>query len=52
MPQKVKDSLIAKVPVGRIGRVEDVSQACLFLCSEEASYINGAVLEVTGGVTV
>ena len=52
MPQKVIDSLIAKVPVGRIGRVEDISQACLFLCSKEASYINGVVLEVTGGVTV
>lgn len=52
MPPKVIDQLIAKVPVGRIGRVEDISQACLFLCSKEASYINGAVLEVTGGVTV
>ena len=32
MPQKVKDSLIAKISVGRIGRVEDISQTCLFLC--------------------
>ena len=52
MPPKVIDQLAAKVPVGRIGRVEDISQTGLFLCSEEASYINGAVLEVTGGVTV
>ena len=52
MPQKVIDSLIAKVPVGRIGQVEDIANTCLFLCSEETSYINGAVLEVTGGVTV
>ena len=45
-------SFIGKVPVGRIGRVEDISKTCLFLCSEEASYINGAVVEVTGGVTI
>ena len=52
MPHKVIDRLIERVPTGRIGQVEDVSNACQFLCSEEASYINGAVLEVTGGVTV
>ena len=52
MPQKIMDSLIARVPLGRMGRVEDISQACLFLCSDSASYINGAVLEVTGGATV
>ena len=52
MPPKVIDQLIAKVPVGRIGRVGDISHTCLFLCSKEASYINGAVLEVTGGVTI
>ncbi len=52
MPPKALESLIARVPVGRIGQVEDISKACLFLCSQEASYINGAVLEVTGGVSV
>ena len=50
--QNFLDKLIAKVPVGRMGLPEDISQTCLFLCSEEASYINGAVLEVTGGLTV
>ena len=52
MPQKVIEGFITKIPVGRMGRVEDISNSCLFLCSEEASYINGAILEVTGGVTV
>lgn len=52
MPQKVIDSLIARVFVGRIGQAEDISRTCLFLCSKEAGYINGAVLEVTGGVTI
>lgn len=52
MPEKVINDFKAKIPIGRIGRVEDISRTCLFLCSEEASYINGAVIEVTGGVTV
>lgn len=51
MPQEVLDSLIKKVPVGRLGEVQDISKACLYLCSKEASYINGAVLEVTGAVS-
>ena len=52
MPEQTLKALMAKVPVGRMGEVEDVSSACLFICSKEASYINGAVLEVTGGVTL
>ena len=44
------EDLIAKIPVGRMGSVKDISQACLFLCSKEAGYINGATLEVTGGL--
>ena len=52
MPQKVTDDLVARISVNRMGQVKDIAQACLFLCSEEASYINGATLEVTGGVTV
>ena len=51
MPEKVINACIKKIPVGRIGKVEDVSNTCLFLCSKEASYINGTVIEVTGGVT-
>ena len=47
---KALESLTSKIPVARMGLVTDISQACLFLCSEEASYINGSVLEVTGGL--
>ena len=52
MPEKIINDFVDKIPVGRIGHVEDVSKTCLFLCSEEASYINGSVIEVTGGVTI
>jgi len=51
MPQDMIKTLTGKIPVGRIGSVKDISQACLFLCSSEAGYINGAVLEITGGWT-
>ena len=47
---KALESLISKIPVGRMADVKDISQTCLFLCSEEACYINGSVLEVTGGL--
>ncbi len=52
MPEDLIKNLIEKIPTSRIGQVEDVSSACLFLCSEEAGYINGALLEVTGGLIV
>ena len=49
MPPEIIKKMIDQVPVKRIGTVKDISQSVLFLCSEEASYINGAVLEITGG---
>ena len=52
LPEELRQNFINKIPVGRIGAVEDISKTCLFLCSQESSYINGAVLEVTGGATV
>jgi 3-oxoacyl-[acyl-carrier protein] reductase len=42
--------LIDNVPLGRLGRVEDVAQAVLFLCSPAAGYITGATLHVNGGM--
>ena len=42
--------LVDNVPLGRLGRVEDVAQAVLFLCSPAAAYITGATLHVNGGM--
>jgi 3-oxoacyl-[acyl-carrier protein] reductase len=48
-PDQVK-RLVENVPLGRLGRVDDVAQAVLFLCSPAAAYITGATLHVNGGM--
>jgi 3-oxoacyl-[acyl-carrier protein] reductase len=50
MPPEVLDGMKSKVPVARLGEVQDIANACLFLASEEASYINGHTLSVDGAV--
>jgi 3-oxoacyl-[acyl-carrier protein] reductase len=52
IPDKVIDALENKVPLGRLGKPEEIANAYAFLASDEASYINGAVLEVSGGLTI
>jgi 3-oxoacyl-[acyl-carrier protein] reductase len=52
MPEKVLRSIEAKVPLGRLGRPEEIANTYAWLASDEASYINGAVIEVSGGVTI
>jgi NAD(P)-dependent dehydrogenase (short-subunit alcohol dehydrogenase family) len=46
-----EEQMVANVPIGRIGRPEDVAEAVLFLCSDKASYITGATLQVDGGMS-
>jgi 2-hydroxycyclohexanecarboxyl-CoA dehydrogenase len=43
------DDAIARTPVRRVGRPEDIANACVFLCQEESSYITGQVIGVNGG---
>jgi 3-oxoacyl-[acyl-carrier protein] reductase len=50
LPQNVKDALLARVPLGRMGTDAEIAAAILFLASEEAGYITGAVLDVNGGL--
>ena len=50
LPQEVKDRLVARVPLGRMGTDAEVAAAIVFLASEEAGYITGAVLDVNGGL--
>src|ERR1700688_2245477 len=50
LPPNVKDALLARVPLGRMGCDTEVAAAIVFLASEEAGYITGAVLDVNGGL--
>ncbi len=50
LPDKIKDQLMAQIPVGRLGTPEDVADAVAFLASDRAAYITGHVLHVNGGL--
>jgi 3-oxoacyl-[acyl-carrier protein] reductase len=50
LPQDVKDALLARIPLGRMGNDDEVAAAIVFLASEEAAYITGTVLDVNGGL--
>jgi 3-oxoacyl-[acyl-carrier protein] reductase len=49
MPQRIWDSKVAEVPLGRAGEPSEVANVALFLASDLSSYMTGTVLEVTGG---
>jgi len=52
MPEKVIEAMKARIPLGRMGQPRDIANAYLFLASDEASFITGAVLRVDGGIVV
>ncbi|MGB0435872.1 MAG: 3-oxoacyl-ACP reductase FabG [Mycobacterium sp.] len=49
MPQRIWDSKVAEVPMGRAGEPDEVAKVALFLASDLSSYMTGTVMEVTGG---
>ena len=52
MPEKVLKAIEDRVPMGRLGTPEEIANTYAWLASDEASYINGAVIEVSGGATI
>ncbi|MDO5103893.1 MAG: 3-oxoacyl-ACP reductase FabG [Lautropia sp.] len=52
MPEKVIEGMKARVPLARLGKPEEIANVYAFLASDEASYINGEVIEVSGGISL
>ena len=52
LPANVREAILAKIPLGRIGQPLDIAQAVLFLASDQANYITGQVITVDGGMVI
>jgi len=52
IPEKVLAEMTQEVPLRRLGKPEEIASVYAFLASDDASYINGAVIEVAGGLTI
>ena len=50
LPDKLKETYLSQIPAGRFGEPEDIANACVFLASDEAAYINGQTLHINGGM--
>ncbi len=49
VPEKVREGIIAQIPVGRLGEPEDIARCVVFLASDDAGFITGATLTANGG---
>ena len=49
VPDKILDSIVAQIPVGRLCEPEEVAQMVLYLCSDQAGFVTGANLSINGG---
>jgi len=52
LPDKVKEALLGQIPTKRLGSVDDVANAVLFLAGSDSDYITGTVLGVDGGMGI
>lgn len=48
----IKTKLLSGIPAGRLGNVDDIAAACVYLASDEASYVTGQTLHVNGGMAM
>ncbi|MEO5323877.1 beta-ketoacyl-ACP reductase [Mesorhizobium sp. CC13] len=49
VPEKVRESIIAQIPVGRLGEPEEIARCVVFLASDESGFVTGATLTANGG---
>jgi acetoacetyl-CoA reductase len=49
VPEKVRESIVAQIPVGRLGEAEEIARCVVFLASDDAGFITGSTLTANGG---
>jgi len=49
VPEDVLQKIVAKIPVGRLGKAEEIARGVLFLCAEDAGFVTGSTLSINGG---
>lgn len=52
LPDAIRQEYLKQIPLGREGTPEEIAYLCLFLCSEQASYITGQVIRIDGGMLI
>lgn len=52
MPEKIQTQVVSSIPLGKMGKPEDIANAVVFLASDKASYITGQVVKVDGGMVM
>jgi len=50
LPEELKKTYLSQIPAGRFGEPIDIANTCVFLASDEASYINGQTIHINGGM--
>ena len=49
VPPDVLEKIVAKIPVGRLGKADEIARGVVFLCGEEAGFVTGSTLSINGG---
>ncbi len=49
VPEAVLEKIVAKIPVGRLGKASEIARGVAFLCSEDAAFVTGSTLSINGG---
>ncbi len=52
IPKNIMDTIIAQIPLGRLGKPSEIAGAVAYLCSEDGNYITGQVIDVNGGLYI
>jgi acetoacetyl-CoA reductase len=49
VPENVLEKIVARIPVGRLGRADEIARGVAFLCSDNAGFVTGSTMSINGG---